>query len=97
MQSLGAFWHLTILNGAVVVAQDEIDIYTVHRLVPPGVNLQIEDPVAFVQETLGGVGGPLDITVDEVIVHGRWQGDMSIAEAFRSDKGRVFLAGDSGA
>ncbi|KAE9372788.1 FAD/NAD(P)-binding domain-containing protein [Stipitochalara longipes BDJ] len=95
MQSKGDFWHLTILNGAVVVAQDEIDTYTVHRMVPPGVNFQVENPVEFVNESLGGYGGPFDLHIDEVIISGRWQGDLSLAESFRSGKGRVFLAGDA--
>jgi hypothetical protein len=97
MQSNGDFWHMTILNGAVVVAQDEVDTYTVHRMIPPGVNFQIKDPVEFVNESLGGVGGPFDINVDEVVVHGKWQADLSIADSFRSGNGRVFLAGDAGA
>jgi FAD-dependent monooxygenase len=97
MRSNGDFWHLTILNGAVVIAQDEVDIYTVHRMIPPGVTFQMENPVDFVNESLGGVGGPFNINVDEVIVHGRWQSDLSLADSFRSEKGRVFLAGDAGA
>lgn len=96
MQSKGDFWHLTILNGALIVAQDEIDTYTVHRMIPPGVDFQMGNPVDFVQESIGGLGGPLDIEIDTVIVHGRWQGDLAIADSFRSAKGRVFLAGDSG-
>lgn len=96
MQSKGEFWHLTILNGALVVAQDEIDTYTVHRMIPPGVDFEMGNPVDFVKESLGGLGGPLDIEIDNVIVHGRWQGDLAVADAFRSAKGRVFLAGDSG-
>jgi hypothetical protein len=97
MQSKGDFWHLAILNGAMVIAQDEVDTYTLHRMIPPGVNFEIENPVEFVRESLGGIGGPCDINVDEVIVSGRWQADLSIADTFRSGKGRVFLAGDAGA
>jgi hypothetical protein len=97
MQSKGDFWHLTILNGSAVIAQDEIETYTMHRVDPPGANFQIENPVEFVNEALGGSGGSFDLHVDEVIVAGRWQADLSLAEAFRSGKGRVFLAGDAGA
>jgi len=96
IQSQGDFWHLTILNGAIVVAQDEVDTYTVHRMIPPGTDFRFEDPVDFVNESLGGVGGPFDINVHEVLAHGKWQGDLSIADSFRSGKGRVFLAGDAG-
>jgi FAD-dependent monooxygenase len=96
MQSKGDFWHLTILNGVVVVAQDEVDTYTMHRMIPPGIKFQLGDPVDFINESLGGVGGPFDIKVDEVLAHGQWQSDLSIADSFRSGKGRVFLAGDAG-
>ncbi|KAN0102560.1 FAD/NAD(P)-binding domain containing protein [Hyaloscypha variabilis] len=95
MQSKGDFWHLTILNGVVVVAQDEVDTYTMHRMIPPGIKFQLGDPVDFINESLGGVGGPFDIKVDEVLAHGQWQSDLSIADSFRSGKGRVFLAGDA--
>ena len=97
MQSKGDFWHLAILNGAMVIAQDEVDTYTLHRMIPHGVNFEIENPVEFVNESLGGIEGPFDINVDEVIVNGRWQADLSIADSFRSGNGRVFLAGDAGA
>lgn len=97
MQSKGDFWHMTILTGAAVVAQDEVDTYTLHRMIPPGTDFQLENPVDFVNESLGGAGGPFDITVKEVLAHGKWQADMSIVDSFRSGKGRVFLAGDAGA
>jgi hypothetical protein len=97
MQSRGDFWHLTIINGAVIVAQDEVDTYTIHRMAIPGADSQIESPVKFVKESLGGIGGePFDIKIDEVLVSGKWQSDLSIADSFRSERGRVFLAGDAG-
>lgn len=96
MQVYGDFWHMTILTGSVVVAQDEIDTYTLHRMIPPGVDYEIGDPEKFINESLGGVGGPSDIKVDEAIITGKWQADMSIASSFRSEKGRVFIAGDAG-
>lgn len=82
--------------GAAIVAQDEIDTYTLHRMVPPGADFEIGDPERFINESLGGVGGPSNIKIDETLVTGKWQADMSIASSFRSDKGRVFLAGDAG-
>lgn len=87
---------MMVLTGALVVAQDEIETYTINRINPPGVDFQIGDPVAFIHECLGGVGGPFDINVDKVIVHGNWRGDISIADSFHSAKGKVFLAGDAG-
>ena len=96
MRSQGDFWHLIIFTGAVVVAQDEVEIYTLSLPLPPGADIQIDDVEKFVNESLGGVDGPFDIKVDEVMVSGKWQGDLSMANSFRSDKGRVFLAGDAG-
>lgn len=87
---------MTILPGAIIVAQDEVDTYTLHRMVPPGTDFEIEDPEKFVNETLGGIGGQSDIKVDKVIVCGKWQADLAIADSFRSQRGRVFLAGDAG-
>lgn len=85
-----------ILTGALIVAQDEVDTYTMHRMLPPGTDFQMGDAGDFINESLGGIGGPSDIKVDEVIVSGKFQADMSIASSFRSEKGRVFLAGDAG-
>jgi hypothetical protein len=95
MYSLGEFWHLTVVTGVIVISQDEIDTYTLHRMVPPGTDFEIGDPEKFVNESLGGVGGPSDIKV-QPIISGKWQADMSIADSFRSKQGRVFLAGDAG-
>jgi FAD-dependent monooxygenase len=54
------------------------------------------DPETFVSETLGGMSGPVPVKIDEVYVKGRWGSRVAIADSFRSDKGRVFLAGDAG-
>ena len=54
------------------------------------------NPEQWIKESLGGMGGPFDIKVDEVIISGHWRSDLSIATSFRSEKGRVFLAGDAG-
>lgn len=87
---------MVILSGVVFISQDEIDTFTIHQITPPGSDRHIQDPKKFVQDNLGGMAGPYNIKIDEVLVSGTWQADMSIANSFRSDKGRVFLAGDSG-
>ena len=96
MRSQGDFWHLILLTGAVVIAQDEVEIYTLNLPLPPGAEVEIDDAEKLVNENLGGVDGPFDIKVDEVMASGKWQGDLSMANSFRSEKGRVFLAGDAG-
>lgn len=97
LQSQGDFWHMIILSGVVFISQDEIDTFTIHQITPPGDDLHVRDPEKFVMNNLGGIGGPFNIKIDKVLISGTWQADMSIANAFRSDKRRVFLAGDSGA
>jgi hypothetical protein len=96
MRSHGDFWHLLVLTGVLVIAQDEIETYTLQLSILPGTDIQIDDAEKFINESLGGVDGPFNITVDEVIVKGKWQADLSIANSFRSENGRVFLAGDAG-
>lgn len=54
------------------------------------------DPETFISETLGGMGDPVPIKIDEVFVQGKWGSRVAIADSFRSEKGRVFLAGDAG-
>lgn len=54
------------------------------------------DSEKFISETLGGMSGPVPVDIDEVYVKGKWGSRVAIADSFRSDKGRVFLAGDSG-
>lgn len=96
MQSQGDFWHMVILNSGVLVAQDEVETYTLHKMLPPDVEVDISNAEEFIKETLGGMGGPFDIKVDEVILNGKWRSDLSVANSFRSENGRIFLAGDSG-
>ena len=42
------------------------------------------------------MGGLVPVKIDEVYVKGRWGCRVAIADSFRSDKGRVVLAGDAG-
>ncbi|KAH8807353.1 FAD binding domain-containing protein [Xylogone sp. PMI_703] len=97
LQSNGDFWHQVLMNGAAMVAQDEVDTYTVHVICPPDADIEVpaDNTEKWLNEILGGWGGLYDIKVDKVIVIGKWQADMSIASSFRSKNGRVFLAGDS--
>lgn len=78
------------------MAQDEVDTWTIHRMVPPGSDGSIEDPYQFISATLGGLGKPVDIKVDKILLTGVWKTGMAVADSFQSSKGRVFLAGDSG-
>jgi hypothetical protein len=96
LQSRGRFWHTMCLNGAAVVAQNEVDTWTIHQMVPPGTNPDAIDPLTFIYANLGGLGDPYPVKVDEVLVKSTWRFDLATADSFRSAKGRVFLAGDAG-
>lgn len=54
------------------------------------------DPETFMSQTIGGMGRPVPVKIDEVYVKGKWGSRVAIANSFRSAKGRVFLAGDAG-
>lgn len=95
IQNQGQFWHVFYTNGAIFIAQDEKDIWTVHLPAPIEEDTSSWDPLAVIYRVLGGSAGPYEIRVDEVIVYGIWTPNISVAERFRSDGGRVFLAGDS--
>jgi FAD-dependent monooxygenase len=100
LMPFGQFWHANLLNGAVIVNQDESETWTLIQTLPADqdLNAALEalEPRSFIYQCLGGLGKPYQIKVDEVIVKYKWKADVAIAESFRSDKRRVFLAGDAG-
>ena len=95
MRSQGRFWHLNGLGGALCVSQDEIDTYTWHFIVPDGTELATFDAEKAIYEGVGGLLGPCKLEIDEIILKGAWKCGVAVANNFRSDMGRVFLAGDS--
>jgi FAD-dependent monooxygenase len=52
------------------------------------------DPHDVIYKTLGGFAGPHQITIDSILVHGRWQPSFGIADSYTSSGGRALLAGD---
>ncbi|OAQ81267.1 FAD binding domain-containing protein [Purpureocillium lilacinum] len=96
LRAFGPFWHALFFGGAVV-PQDEIDTYTVVEILPPDADLEpITDPEGFVAKILGGLTGkPFPVRIGTMLGTGSWKLYYGIADTFRSQKGRVFLAGDS--
>jgi len=88
LHRFGAFWHLYFRRGAVLIAQDEVDTYTLHVPAEPGSDPAAIDPVACVHD---GLGAP--VVVDEVLLTSRWTPNLLVADRYRD--GRVFLAGDA--
>lgn len=92
----GQFWHIFFCNGGVIISQNEKDIWTVHMPIPPGTNTELLDPYEVVFKVLGGSSGGYKIDIDEILVTSAWIGHICVAEHYRSNRGRVFLAGDAG-
>jgi 2-polyprenyl-6-methoxyphenol hydroxylase-like FAD-dependent oxidoreductase len=86
----GQFWHVFFLGRgfAAIIAQDEIDTWTVHQQLFEDVRLSDLDPMRSVHETLGR-----DIEVDTLLETSIWRPNVLVADRYRD--GRVFLAGDA--
>jgi 2-polyprenyl-6-methoxyphenol hydroxylase-like FAD-dependent oxidoreductase len=87
MQRHGRAWHYQSPVGGTLIAQDDEEIYTLHNLIPPGVDPNSVEPKQFLFESLG-VDFPC-----EVIQANPWCPHLVVADHFGS--GRVWLAGDS--
>ena len=95
MFSQGHYWHANLLHGAIIVNQDEKDTFTIHTIVPPGVDLSSMKTSELVNRAVGGMHGPVDVRIDELLARGEWASKVAVADNFRSKAGRVFLAGDA--
>lgn len=96
MRSQGKFWHCLTVDGSIVVDQGG-GIWTLHKMITPGGDDMSEaDPVRLIADSIGGLSGPVPVNIDRILVRGKWGSQLSIANGFRSAKGRAFLCGDSG-
>lgn len=84
----GQFWHIFFTTPATLIAQDEVDTWTLIRYFP----LEV-DPAQFRSEDLVAESLGRPVQIDEVIVTSVWRGNLLLAERYRD--GRVFLAGDA--
>jgi 2-polyprenyl-6-methoxyphenol hydroxylase-like FAD-dependent oxidoreductase len=90
LHALGQFWHLFFSNGAVVIAQDEVDTWTFHLNMGP--DLPDGDPIGNPRELVSrSLGRPIEI--QEVLASSVWQPTALLAEHY--GRGRILLAGDS--
>ncbi|MEZ0365160.1 FAD-dependent monooxygenase [Mycobacterium sp. pUA109] len=90
LHALGQFWHLFTSTGAVLIAQNEIDTWTLHQDLGAQVDDPdpIGDPREFVARALGRPVG-----IDEVLCRSVWRPNALLADAYGRD--RILLAGDS--
>jgi len=95
MNPFPRFWHANVIGGGIVVSQNEDDVWTIHYTVPPGVDVATLSADDILALTVGGCGGPMPVPYEEMYCQGVWKVEVAIANAFRSDGGRIFLAGDA--
>ncbi|KAG2002042.1 hypothetical protein GB937_009807 [Aspergillus fischeri] len=104
IQKQGQFWHLFFPNAAsdggsikgAVIAQDEIDTWTVHRFMRPDVDHTQLSSEEIVYDLLGGMSGrPFPIKIDEVLVRSTWTPSVALARSYAGPKHHIFIAGDA--
>jgi 2-polyprenyl-6-methoxyphenol hydroxylase-like FAD-dependent oxidoreductase len=90
LHALGQFWHLFTSNGAVLIAQNEIDTWTLHQDL--GAQVDDPDPIGDPREFVArAMGRP--IVIDEVLASSVWRPSALLADRYSRD--RILLAGDA--
>ncbi|KAF2013873.1 hypothetical protein BU24DRAFT_249031 [Aaosphaeria arxii CBS 175.79] len=95
LHAQGQFWHIFFTSAAVIIAQDEVDTWTVHLMFPLGTDVDDIDPYEAVYKALGGHFAPYKIEITEILVKSKWRPNIYLADKYISEKGRIFLSGDS--
>ncbi|KAL5339789.1 FAD binding domain-containing protein [Aspergillus crustosus] len=99
LHTQGQFWHLFLTNGSILISQNELDTWTLHRPIPLNADIDIDissvDAKQAIYESLGGEFTAYKIEIDEILVTSIWRPTIAIAERYVSEHHRVFLAGDS--
>jgi FAD-dependent monooxygenase len=90
LHALGQFWHLFTSKGAVLIAQNEIDTWTLHQDL--GAQVDDPDPIGDPREFVARVLGR-PIAIDEVLASSVWRPNAMLANSYGSD--RILLAGDA--
>jgi len=96
----GQFWHLFTITepgvfGGAIIAQDEVDTWTCHYVLPPGTDASAIDSKEAVYTVLGGLNGSYEVEIDELLVRSVWTPVIAVARNYASPSHRVFLAGDA--
>lgn len=103
LHAQGQFWHIFFPNEAVeggsikgaIIAQDEVDTWTIHCFLPPNFDEKQLSSEQAIYRVLGGMGPPLSIQVDQILVRSTWTPSAAIATTYVSPHGRILLAGDA--
>jgi 2-polyprenyl-6-methoxyphenol hydroxylase-like FAD-dependent oxidoreductase len=90
LHALGQFWHLYTSTGAVTIAQNEVDTWTLHQDL--GAQADDPDPIGDPREFVArALGRP--IVIDEVLASSVWRPNAMLADSYGRD--RILLAGDA--
>ena len=100
LQKQGRFWHIFFLEpsggfGAAIIAQDEVDTFTVHLFLPLDVDTDQIKSEDVVYRALGGLYGDYHVEIDEILVRSVWRPNIAVTRTWQSAYCRSFLAGDS--
>src|SRR6201993_253227 len=88
LHALVQFWHLYISNGAVLIAQNEVDTWTLHQDL--GAQVDDPDPIGDPREVVArALGRP--IKIDDVLASSLWRPNAMLADSYRRDP--ILLAG----
>ena len=87
MQRFGVAWHYQSPVGGTLIAQDDKEVWTLHNIVPEGVNPKEIDPKRLLFDHLG-----MEFEV-EILQANPWTPHLVVADG--CGRGRVWLAGDS--
>jgi hypothetical protein len=96
----GQFWHIFFLLepgafGAAIIAQDEVDTWTVHLFLPLETDTSAISSHDAVYTALGGMNGKYEIEIDEILVRSVWRPSIAVARTWSGPNHRVFIAGDA--
>jgi 2-polyprenyl-6-methoxyphenol hydroxylase-like FAD-dependent oxidoreductase len=90
LRALGQFWHLYTSTGAALIAQNEIDTWTLHQDL--GADVDDPDPIGDPREFVArALGRP--IVIDEVLASSVWRPNAMLADSYGRDS--ILLAGDA--
>lgn len=100
IQKQGQFWHTFFIVepgifGGALIAQDEIETWTVHYFLPLGTDTTAISSEEAVYTVLGGLNGRYEIKIDEILVRSTWRPSIAVARAWATPDHRVFIAGDA--
>jgi FAD-dependent monooxygenase len=96
----GQFWHTFFMVepgifGGAMIAQDEVETWTVHYFLPLGTDTSAIGSEEAVYTVLGGLGGKHEIEIDEILVRSTWRPSIAVARTWATPDHRIFIAGDA--